>query len=204
MNEFDFRDNKQAGRPPVAIVGAGPIGIEMAVRLTRIGIANEVFDAGSIGHTMSWWAPQTRWFSSNERISIAGVPLQTLDQNKATREEYLRYLRCVVDQFKLNVRTRHKVVGVDGQAGQFRLQIEASGGSHTRFASAIVLAIGGTDRARKLHVPGEQLPHVDGYLRELHGYHGRNVLVVGGRNSAVEAALRLHHVGARVTLCHRG
>src|SRR5690606_26950323 len=80
-------------RTDVALIGAGPIGIEMAVGLKRAGIDYLHFDAGQIGATVQWFAPGTRFFSSPERIAIAGVPLQTLDQGKATREEYLRYLR---------------------------------------------------------------------------------------------------------------
>src|SRR3982751_292224 len=89
----------------VAVVGAGPIGLELAVALKRAGIAYLHFDAKQIGYTISWFAPHTRFFSSNERIAFAGVPLQTPDQSKATREQYLAYLRSVVDQFDLRVNT---------------------------------------------------------------------------------------------------
>ena len=70
----------------VAIIGAGPIGLELAVALKRAGIDYLHFDARQIGYTISWFAPQTRFFSSNERIAIAGVPLFTPDQTKCTRE----------------------------------------------------------------------------------------------------------------------
>src|SRR4051794_17186578 len=66
----------------VAIIGAGPLGIELAVALKRAGISCLHFDAKQIGYTISWFPPQTRFFSSNERIAIAGVPLQTADQMK--------------------------------------------------------------------------------------------------------------------------
>src|SRR5438094_1894074 len=94
-----------AQRAEVGIIGAGPIGIELAVALKRAGVDYIHIDARQIGYTISWFAPQTRFFSSNERIAIAGVPLQTLDQAKATREEYLAYLRSVVQQFDLQIRT---------------------------------------------------------------------------------------------------
>src|SRR6476661_7529333 len=87
----------------VAVVGAGPIGIELAVGLKRAGIDYLHLDAKQIGYTISWFAPQTRFFSSNERIAIAGVPLQTADQNKSTREQYLAYLRTVVDLHDLKI-----------------------------------------------------------------------------------------------------
>ncbi|HEY5610069.1 MAG TPA: NAD(P)-binding domain-containing protein, partial [Thermoanaerobaculia bacterium] len=66
----------------VLIVGAGPIGIELAVALKRRGIRYAQLDANQIGSTIAWFAPQTHFFSSPERIAIAGVPLQTLDQTK--------------------------------------------------------------------------------------------------------------------------
>jgi thioredoxin reductase (NADPH) len=84
----------------VAIIGAGPIGLELAVALKREGIDYLQFDARQIGYTISWFAPQTRFFSSNDRIAIADMPLQTIDQGKATREEYLAYLRAIVQQYE--------------------------------------------------------------------------------------------------------
>src|SRR5262252_8388136 len=105
----------------VAIIGAGPIGIEVAVALKRAGVDYQHFDAKQIGYTISWFAPQTRFFSSNERIAIAGVPLMTADQSKATREEYLAYLRSVVTQFDLTIHTYESLVGVAGSSGAFKL-----------------------------------------------------------------------------------
>src|SRR5437764_15490921 len=93
----------QTDRAEVGIIGAGPIGIELAVALKRAGIDYLHFDAKQIGYTISWFAPQTKFFSSNERIAIAGVPLETPDQGKATREQYLAYLRGVVKQFDLKI-----------------------------------------------------------------------------------------------------
>src|SRR4051795_12132965 len=101
----------------VAIIGAGPIGLEMAVALKKAGIDYLHFDAKQIGYTISWFAPQTKFFSSNERIAIAGVPLETPDQAKATREQYLAYLRTIVKQFELQVHTYEAVIGIDRLGG---------------------------------------------------------------------------------------
>src|SRR5215216_4260301 len=124
-------DNERAEAGEVGIVGAGPIGLELAVALKKRGIAYLHFDAKLIGYTISWFAPQTRFFSSNERIAIAGVPLQTADQNKATREEYLTYLRSVVQQFDLDVRTYEPVSGIDRVAGEFVVATNPRGGKRT-------------------------------------------------------------------------
>ena len=68
------------------IIGAGPIGIELAVALQRLGHAYIHLEAKQIGHTISWFPRQVRLFSSADRIAIAGVPLHSADQSKTTRE----------------------------------------------------------------------------------------------------------------------
>jgi thioredoxin reductase (NADPH) len=192
-----------AGSADVAIVGAGPIGLELAVALKRRGVDYIHFDAKQIGYTISWFAPQTRFFSSSERIAIAGVPLQTVDQSKATGEEYLAYLRSVVLQFDLRVNTYEPVIGIARDGDGFVLTTHPPAGERRWRCRKIVLASGGTDRPRRLNIPGEDLPHVDHYFRGVHQYFGKRLLIVGGKNSAVEAAIRCHNAGASVSLCYR-
>lgn len=187
----------------VALVGAGPIGLELAVALKRRGIEYLHFDAKQIGYTISWFAPQTRFFSSNDRIAIAGVPLDTPDQGKATREEYLAYLRSVARQFDLKVRTYEPVINIARAGTGFELTTNARGTEHRTRCNKLILVTGGTDRPRKLDIPGENLPHVSYYFQDPHTYYGRDLLIIGGKNSAVEAALRCHHAGARVTISYR-
>jgi len=196
----------------VGIVGAGPIGLELAVALKRAGVRYIQWEAGQIGSTMQWWPPGTRWFSSPERIAIAGVPLVTQAQEKATREEYLAYLRGVVGQFGLGVHTYERVSSVqcpvsstgDGGPGDFVVRTRTLAGEERNYAvRRLVLCTGGTAKPRLLGVPGEDLPHVSHYLADPHAYFGQRILVVGGRNSAVEAALRCYRVGARVALSYR-
>lgn len=191
-------------RTDVVIIGAGPIGIELAVRLKREGIDYIHFEAKQVGATMQWWPQGTRWFSSNDRIAIAGVPLITPNQEKASREQYLAYLRQVVTQFDLDVRTYEPVTDIDREEGGFVISTEPSAGTAQRFAKRIILATGGTDKPRKLGIPGADLPHVLHYYDDSHTFFRRRVLVLGGKNSAVETALRCHHVGAKVALAHRG
>jgi thioredoxin reductase (NADPH) len=198
-----------------AIIGAGPIGLEVAWALKQEGIDALHIDAGEIGSTIGWWAPGTRFFSSPERISICGVPLMTPTQDKATREEYLTYLRGVAGQFDLRVRTFERVLSVETKRQRngetkpegallFRLRTRSrSGREFVHEATHVVFAIGDMHRPRLVSIPGEDLPHVSHYLQDPHLYFGRRVLIVGGKNSAVEAAIRLHRVGARVTLSYR-
>jgi thioredoxin reductase (NADPH) len=247
--------NSRMTEHDVAVVGAGPIGIELAVALKRAGVDYVHFDAKQIGYTISWFAPQTKFFSSNERIAIAGVPLNTADQSKATREEYLAYLRGVVQQFDLKINTYEPLVGIERQGdGAFVLRTTpgecmgpqpvaptflsvsagrtrpadgwtAAAGDTGRNACAtedtpdtdrnvratarqwrvrkLVLVTGGTDHPRRLNIPGEDLPHVSHYFRDPHVYFGKKLLIVGGKNSAVEAALRCHAAGAHVSMSYR-
>lgn len=187
----------------VAIVGAGPIGLELAVALKKAGVGYLHLEARQIGYTISWFAPQTRFFSSNERIAIAGVPLVTPDQSKATREEYLAYLRGIVQQFDLRVNTYEPVVRIDRENDGFRLTTTAPAGERVYGCRKLILATGGTDRPRRLNVHGEDLPHVSHYFQDPHTYFGRRLLIIGGKNSAVEAALRSHYAGAHVSISYR-
>ncbi|HEX4054559.1 MAG TPA: NAD(P)-binding domain-containing protein [Tepidisphaeraceae bacterium] len=187
----------------LAIIGAGPIGIELAVAFKRAGIDYLHFDARQIGYTISWFAPQTRFFSSNERLAIAGVPLFTPDQTKCTREQYLAYLRSVVVQFDLNIKTYEPVVNIAHKSGEFLLTTRRGGGECKYRVKKLVLATGGTDHPRRLDVRGHDLPHVSHYFQDPHEYFQKDLLIVGGRNSAVEAALRSHYAGARVSMSYR-
>ena len=76
----------------VAIIGAGPIGLELATCLKRAGVDYIHFDAQQIGYTLTWWPRNTSFFSTTERLAIAGVPIQNNHQQRITGEEYLSYL----------------------------------------------------------------------------------------------------------------
>lgn len=195
-------------RTDVLVVGGGPIGLELAVALKREGIEYVHVEARQIGYTISWFPPQTRFFSSNERIAIAGVPLQTADQSKASREEYLAYLRSIVEQFDLEVHTYIKVVNIVKHEEDFTVTVQPVtalpvGRRRQIRCRRLVLCTGGTDHPRKLNIPGEDLPHVSSYFHDPHMYFRKRLLVVGGKNSAIETALRCHHAGANVSLSYR-
>ncbi len=187
----------------IAIVGAGPIGIELAVCLKRLGVQYVHFDAQQIGYTMSWWPRDTPFFSTTERIEIAGVPIQNTTQARTTGEEYLAYLRSIVEQFDLRINTYEPVVDIQRAAGGFLLTTQPQTGQRATMARRVVLASGDMHRPHRLGIPGEDLPHVSHYFHDVHGYFRRRLLIVGGRNSAAEAALRCWRAGAQVTLSYR-
>lgn len=205
----------------IVIIGAGPIGIELGVALKAAGMDYLHLEAGQIGSTMQWWAPGTKYFSSPERIGIAGVPLVVEHEEKATREHYLNYLRTVVGTFALDIETYTRVTRINKDNDGFTLHTARSfhgvGGPHELgfdpstlrelepiHAKRLVLAIGDMHTPRMLDIPGEDLPHVAHYLGDVHRYANQPVLIVGAKNSAVEAAIRLFRAGAQVTMVHRG
>lgn len=190
----------------VAIIGAGPIGLELAIALKHDGIDHIVFDSGQIGETIFKWPPNTHFFSSPERIAIAGVPIPNLDQTKITGEAYLAYLRSVVEQFDVKVHTYEQVDRIAPAAEPesiFELQTKTWKGEHRYACRYVVLATGGMAGPRRLDIPGEDLPHVSHYPADPHRYFRKRVLIVGGRNTAFETALRLFRAGAKATLSYR-
>ena len=188
------------------VVGAGPIGLETTAHLKKAGVDVTCVDAGPIGGTIfSFFPPNTRFFSSPERLAIAGIDIQIPNEEKATREEYLAYLRSVAMTLELPVRTHETVIDAGRSGDNWRVTIRDRAGRTSELEAAnVVLAIGGTHHHRPLDVPGEELPHVDHELGDPHRFFGRNVVIVGGKNSAAEAALRCWRAGAQVSIVHRG
>jgi thioredoxin reductase (NADPH) len=187
----------------VAIIGAGPIGLELAVAFKQFGIDYIQFDAGQIGTTIAWYPIEMLFHSSSDRLGLAGVPIQTATQQKITREEYLAYLRALVMQFGLEIRSYERVVNASRVADGFELVTHAIDGEHRYRVEQVVIAIGAFHAPRTLDIPGEDLPHVSHYFHDPHTYFAKKLLIVGGRNSSVEAAVRCQRAGADVTLSYR-
>ncbi|MCK4975361.1 MAG: NAD(P)-binding domain-containing protein [Anaerolineales bacterium] len=187
----------------VAIVGAGPIGLEMAAALKGAGVDYLHLEARQIGYTITWWPRETHFFSTTERIEIAGIPLQNTSQQRATGEEYLAYLRSVVEQLDLQVNTYETVIDIQRQEGGFVLRTKTHTGERNYSCHKLILAIGDMHAPNMLGIPGEDLPHVSHYFEDPHKYFRKKLLIVGGRNSAVEAALRCWRVGSQVSISYR-
>ena len=140
-------------------------------------------------------------------LEIGGLPFVT-PYEKPTRLEALRYYRRVVDTYQLDIELGETVTRVAPprvQGGDvFTVETRSSRGVARRHqARTVVLAIGCYDHPNLLGVPGEDLPHVSHYYTEAHGFYRKPVVIVGGKNSAAEAALELYRAGALVTLIHR-
>jgi thioredoxin reductase (NADPH) len=198
-------DNKPNynSKAEIGIIGAGPIGLELAAALKVAGADYIHFDARQIGYTISWWPRNTHFFSTTERIEIAGIPAPTIDQQRLTGEEYLAYLRSIVEQFDLKINTYEPVVSINLENKGYTIITSPLAGERRYFCRKLVLATGNMDRPHLLNIPGEDLPHVAHYFTDPHMYFRKRLLIVGGRNSAAEAALRCWRAGAKVSLSYR-
>ena len=188
---------------PVAIVGAGPIGIACAIELGSRGIAAVCYDREHILHSIYRFPEEMRWYSTRDLLDIAGVPF-TVPEAHPTRLESLAYYRGVAERFGVRVVAKTEIVAIAPlPEGSLEVSVVADGEPARFAAPAAVLAPGFFDNPRRLGVPGEDLPHVQRRFVSGYPFHGRNVVVIGGKNSASEAALDLYRHGARVTLLVR-
>jgi thioredoxin reductase (NADPH) len=186
----------------VVIAGAGPIGLACAISARRRGLRPLVVDAGAIVHSVVRYPIGMTFFTTPEKLEIGSHPLACAGQ-KPTREEALKYYRGVVRTEELRVRTYVRLTGARAYDGAIEAELETSRGTEHLPCRRLILATGYFDHPNFLAVPGEDLPQVSHYFDEAHLSAGRDVVVIGGKNSAAEAALELYRAGARVTLVHR-
>src|SRR5690242_16846409 len=186
----------------IAVVGAGPCGLAVGVAAKRAALTCSLFDKGPVVGSLLRYPLYMTFFSTPDKLEI-GVPFVTAG-DKPTRREALTYYRRVAEHFELDVRQYHTVRHVTGAADGFELVADHPGASapETIRCRRVVFATGYFETPNPLGVPGEQLPHVSHFFHEAHPYWQQRVVVVGGGNSAVEAALELCRVGARVTMVH--
>jgi putative YpdA family bacillithiol system oxidoreductase len=181
---------------PIVIVGAGPAGLSAALRAKEKGLNYLVIDQDEPGGTILQYPRRKLTLVQPVEIPLWG----TLDKEEYEKEELLEIWQDVLTSQNIQLKTHHKLVGVDRKQGTF--EVQTSKGSVT--ASRVVLALGRRGTPRKLGVPGEDLSKVMYKLLDAETYKGKKVLVVGGGDSAIEAALGLaHQEGNTVTISYR-
>jgi thioredoxin reductase (NADPH) len=188
----------------VLIVGAGPSGLATAIAAKHHGLDYVLVEKGVLVNSIFNFPMHMVFFTTPELLEIGGLPLTT-PYDKPTRLEALRYYRRVVDAFELPISFHEKVTSIEKESdGRFIIETEHNRGvTRVREARAVVLAIGYYDLPNYLGISGEDLPHVSHYYTDAHPYYRARVVIVGGKNSAAEAALELFRAGAHVTLVHR-
>jgi thioredoxin reductase (NADPH) len=192
----------------VTIVGAGPAGLAAAIAAKQVGFDYSVIEKGVLVNSIYKFPANMVFFTTPELLEIGGLPLVSPFE-KPTRIEALRYYRRVVDTYELAIEFGEQVIAVEREErsnrdGIFAIETRSDKGvRRIRHSRNLVFAIGYFDHPNFIGVPGENLPHVSHYYNESHGFYRKNVVIVGGGNSAAETALELYRSGADVTLVHR-
>jgi len=185
------------------IIGAGPAGLAAAYAAKQAGMDYLVVERQCIVHTIYQFPTGLVFYSTPELISLGDVPM-IIQGLKPTREDALNYYLKFVESQGLKVNTYEEVQSISGSDGDFEIRtVSQREGERTYRTRKVILATGGFDSANRIGVPGEELPKVFHYFKEAHPYFDRDVLVVGGKSSAVETALTLYRAGARVTMSYR-
>ena len=184
----------------IVIVGAGPSGLACAVQATKSGLTTVVLEKGCVTNSIFNFPSQMIFFTTPELLEIGGLPLIS-EREKPTRNEALKYYRRVVRTHGLNVCQYEEVIRIEAD-GEHRFRTETSKATYE--SRNVVISTGYYDNPNLMGIPGEDLPHVSHYYTEPYPFFDRDVVIIGGKNSAAEAALDLFRGGARVSLVHRG
>jgi thioredoxin reductase (NADPH) len=189
----------------LVIVGAGPAGLAAAIAAKRAGLNFRILEKGALVNSIFRFPSQMVFFTTPDLLEIGDLPFVT-PHGKPTRDETLRYYRRVVEAFDLEIDYGVTVTEIKTGAADEPFSIDTEHeheGQMIFLAQTVIVASGCYDHPNQLSIPGEELPHVSHYFTESHGFFQKHVVIVGGKNSAAEAALELYRSGASVTLVHR-
>lgn len=191
------------GTYDIICIGAGPTGLACAIEAQRAGMKPLVIDKGCLCNSIFHYPVNMVFFTTPELLEIGDLPLVSAAE-KPVRVEALKYYRKAAEHYGLEVRLFERVLRVDGHDGNFTVVTQTAKGKEERYSSRkIAVATGYYDLPNEMGIPGEELPHVSHYYTEPYAFWNEEVVVIGGKNSAAEAALDLYRNGARVTLVHR-
>ena len=182
----------------VIIIGSGPIGLATGIALKQKGIPFLIIERGCLAYSIYNYPANMTFFSTSERLEIGEIPFISHGP-KPTRREALEYYRRAAESYDLPVNLYEEVRDVKGENGRF--EVVTSKGTYN--ASKVVVATGFYGKPRLMDIPGESLPKVKHYYDEAHPYAWQKVLVIGGGNSAVDAALETWRCNADVTMAVR-
>ncbi|WP_042223570.1 YpdA family putative bacillithiol disulfide reductase [Oceanobacillus manasiensis] len=188
----------------IIIVGGGPCGMSCALEMKKLGLTPLIIEKGNIVNTIHQYPTHQTFFSSSDKLEIGNIPFIT-ERQKPVRNEALAYYRAVAKREQLRINSFEKVTEIVKRDGIFHLSTDTMNGqNHNYSAEYVIIATGYYDQPNYMNVPGEELNKVSHYFKEGHPYFNKNVVVIGGKNSAVDATLELHKAGANVTVLYRG
>jgi len=181
------------------IVGGGPCGLAAAIALQDIGKNPLIIEKGNIVNSIYHYPTHQTFFSSSEKLEIGEVPFIT-ENLKPKRNQALTYYREVTKRKNIRVNRYEMVMNVEKENNIFI--VNTSKGQYC--TPYVIVATGYYDHPNYMNIPGEDLDKVLHYFKEPHPFFDMDVTVIGGKNSAVDAAIELNKAGARVTVLYRG
>ncbi|WP_337101366.1 YpdA family putative bacillithiol disulfide reductase [Paenibacillus sp. YIM B09110] len=186
------------------IIGAGPCGLAAAIELQRIGLNPLTIEKRNIVYSISQYPTYMQFFSTPDRLEIGDIPFTTASE-KPSRLEALHYYRVAAQRHQIRVQAYETIKSIEREDDGFVVKGENRFGEpRSYFARYVIIATGYFDNPNVLGIPGEELDKVSHFFRESHPYVGMHVAIIGGSNSAIDAALELERVGAKVTVIYRG
>lgn len=186
------------------IIGSGPCGLSTALALQNRGISPLLIEKGNVVHTIYDFPTHQTFFSSSDKLEIGNIPFIT-ELPSPVRSQALAYYRSVAQREELRINAFETVEQISQHAEGFTLYTVKHNNQKGKYtAKHIIVATGYYDQPKYLDIPGAELPKVMHYFKEAHPYFNQNVVVIGGKNSAVDAALELHKAGANITVLYRG
>lgn len=188
----------------VIIIGGGPCGLSAGVECQEAGLNPLIIEKGCLVNSIYQYPTYLTFFSTPELLEIGGVPFTT-ENDKPSRREALNYYSTVAKRKQLRIHTYEEVTDVKKEADHFVVLSQTMHGDLKQYkAKNIVIATGYFDNPNHLGIPGEDLPKVYHQFTEAHPFQGMKIAIIGGKNSAVDAAMDLERIGADVTVIYRG
>mgnify|MGYP002759957788 FL=1 len=181
------------------IIGGGPCGLSAAIEQKKKGIETLVIEKGNVVESIYNYPTHQTFFSSSDKLSIGDIPF-IVEESKPRRNQALVYYREVVKHHQLNIHAFEEVLTVKKMNNRFTITTTKD----VYECKFLTVATGYYGQHNTLEVEGAELSKVFHYFKEAHPYFDQNVVVIGGKNSAVDAALELEKAGANVTVIYRG
>ncbi|HJF30963.1 MAG TPA: YpdA family putative bacillithiol disulfide reductase [Sporosarcina psychrophila] len=183
----------------VIVVGGGPCGLSAAIELQKQGLDVLVIEKGNIVNSIYHYPTHQTFFSSSMKLSIGDIPFITAIE-KPKRNDALVYYRKVAELKEIPIHSFEKVEDIKKVSAGFHVLTEKG----EYLSENVVIATGYYDNPNLLGIEGEDLPNVFHYFKEAHPFFRKKVVVIGGKNSSIDAALELERAGALVTVIYRG
>lgn len=183
----------------VVIIGAGPCGLAAAISLKIQGKNPLIIEKGNIVNAIYHYPTHQTFFSTSEKLEIGDMPFVS-ENYKPKRNQALVYYREVARRKQLRIKAFEKVIEIRKSGQEFKIMTDKG----TYLSTYVVAATGYYDNPNYMNVPGENLAKVSHYFKEAHPYFDKDVCVIGGKNSSVDAAIELVKAGAKVTVLYRG